>query len=145
MKKRIILNLLMFIPIIALAQKNPSEYKSYDEYADIPPIARGCDSNASINEIRNCFNKSVTQQIVNNLNTNVFKRSSLKKGNYRIIVNFTISETGELTNINSEFEDQKITKAFIKAVSKVKKMTPGYLDDQPVPINYSIPMTFAIE
>lgn len=89
--------------------------------------------------------KSVTNHVVSKINLSMYGNQGLASGKYKIYAMFTINKKSKVSNINVSFENEVISKDILKAVKSIKRMTPAYLDDKPVKVNYTLPIVFKIE
>lgn len=120
--------------------------KSYDfKIVDVPPITSDCNPNMNNAELKTCFTKSVSTQIVNHINIDFLSKQGLDPGYYTVKVYFSIGKNGKVKKVKAEFQNEKIAKHFIDAVKSIRKMKPAYLDGKSVTINYMIPLKFKID
>ncbi|WP_029037003.1 hypothetical protein [Salinimicrobium xinjiangense] len=141
MKKIYLFLLGLFICTGTFAQDNiPEEIKVVDK----SPVARGCDPNASNPELKDCFTRVVTEQILSKINASYLQKHNLAPGMYKVHTTFSIDEKGKVQDVNANFEKTKIAKHFAKAVKSIARVEPAYIDNKPVKIFYAIPIKFVV-
>lgn len=132
----------LFIYTGIFAQENaPEEIKVVDK----APVARGCDPNASNPELKKCFTRVVTEQIVSKINASYLQKHNLAPGRYTVHTTFSIDLNGKVQDINASFENIKIAKHFTKAMKSIARVEPAYIDNEPVKVFYAIPFKFVVE
>ncbi|NJW51627.1 hypothetical protein [Salinimicrobium oceani] len=142
MRKKIFFTFYFFIVSISLfAQQQEEEVK----VVDTPPIARGCDPEADNAQLKACFTRIVSEQIVNKLNFSYIRKQDLKPGQYTVRTFFSIDSKGRVRDVRAEFPNQKIAKHFVRAVKSIATVEPAYLDGEPVKIFYTMPFKFGID
>jgi len=63
----------------------------------------------------------------------------------KIYVQFKISKTGDITNINARAPHPRLKKEAIRMANKIPKMKPGKQRGRPVGVNYTLPITLKTE
>ena len=111
---------------------------------DSVPVAPGCDQTLSNEELKACFTKYVSKIAVENIRMEFIENQSLEVGKHEINITFTINNKGRICNVSTDSKNNKIDKHFIKAIKEVDKMKPAIIDEQPVGIQYKIPIRFEI-
>lgn len=139
-KKLLIITLILFNFNIYAQEDNAIGFT----LADTPPITSDCDPNLSNKELKVCFIKSITNQVLSNFSSSLIQNQGLESGTYRIYAVFTVNKKGKVIKVKADFENKAIAKEIIQAVKSIKKMTPAYLDGKPVSINYTLPIKFKV-
>jgi len=98
-------------------------------HADTKPLFQGGDANT----FSAWVNKNLKQQFDENKNP--------LQG--RVTLCFTISETGDVTNVEVlRGVHPKLDKEAVRVVSSSPKWTPGTTNGRPIPVKYSFPVVF---
>lgn len=113
-------------------------------FADIPPIASGCNPDMDDEELRNCLQMTITKNIVDNLNFDIIENQKLPSGNYKIWVFFDINKKGKIKIKNIDFDNKAINTEIERVLKLINTMTPAYYKEKPVTIKYVIPIKFNI-
>ncbi len=120
--------------------------KVYDfKLVDVVPIHTKCSKELKNPELKICFQKNITKEIVKNLNFNIIKNQGLPPGKYKIYSIFSINKKGKIKVGKIDIKNKEIAKEISRVLKTIKKMTPAYLDGKPVSVNYAIPLTFKID
>lgn len=141
MKYKLSIILLLFVSVSMHAQ---DEGAIDIVLADIPPITANCNKNVNDEELKACFTKSITNQIVSKLNASLWDEQGLDSGNYKVNAFFTINKRGKVTKVRVPFKNKAIANEIVNAVKSIDKMSPAYLDGRPVKVNFSLPILFRI-
>ena len=98
-------------------------------HADKKPLFQGGDANT----FSAWVNKNLKQQFDENKNP--------LQG--RVTVSFTISETGDVTNVEVlRGVHPKLDKEAVRVVSSSPKWAPGTTNGKPIPVKYAVPVVF---
>ena len=125
---------------------NAQEDKVYDfKLVDVPPIHNKCNKALNNEELKLCFQQNITKEIVKNLNFKIIQSQGLAAGKYKIYSVFSINKKGKIKVGKIDIKNKEIAKEISRVLKTIKRMTPAYLDDKPVSVNYTIPLTFKIE
>lgn len=143
MKKNLLLTLLITISFSLYSQE---EEAIAFVLADTPPITYDCDKNENDEELKICFVKSVTNQVVSKIDGSLLQNQGLNPDKYTIYASFTINKKGKVKKVKiSSFENEVISNEIEQAVKSIRKMTPAYLDGKPVNVNYTLPISFYVK
>ena len=115
--------------------------------ADITPIYKGCKNKTSNLERENCLKTNLIIDSVNKfIDSEITKKSRLKKGIKRIRVIFIIDENGRIIVKQILGECPEIVKDEIKkAVESSPKMIPATLNNKNISVKYSIRIPFNVK
>ncbi|MFK7782660.1 energy transducer TonB [Psychroserpens sp.] len=109
------------------------------------PVYNGCDENSSKNVLTHCINKKISQLISENFNLNLASTLKLSPGKKRITLQFKISKTGNLIDINARGPHPELEKEAKRVIRLVPKfLKPGYFEDKPVDVSFSMPIVFKV-
>lgn len=106
------------------------------------PIFPGCKGNNE--ELKNCFSQKVQQHFSKNFNPNLANELGLSEGKKKLYVVFRIDQKGNIGNIKCRGPHPVLEKEVIKIISDLPQMKPGKQRGIPVPVKYSIPITFQV-
>ena len=109
------------------------------------PVYPGCDKGTKA-EKKVCFNKKLTKLIQKKFNGDLVNELGYDSGKrVRIYVQFKISKTGDITNINARAPHPRLKKEAIRMAKQIPKMKPGRQRGRPVGVNYTLPITLKTE
>lgn len=142
--KKIVLLLILFTSCkIVIAQ----------EEIDVPfkivekvPIYKGCNEKLKNIELKKCMSIGIQNHISKNFNLSIAKKLGIPKGTkIRISVIFKIDTKGKIVNIKARSDYPELEKEAIRTIKSIPKLKkPGYVDNKPVVVPYSIPIVFAV-
>lgn len=101
------------------------------------PLYNGCKLDTTYTNQRKCFEKKVDTFFKNNFNTELHKKSKLKPGKHRFIVEFNIDEKGNITDIFTDAEDQYLINEAHRVTKLLPHVTPGYKKDKAIVVRFS--------
>lgn len=103
------------------------------------PIFPGCED-VQKNKRKECFQEKIQEHIKTNFR---YPRRAIKdKIQGRVIINFIIEKDGSTSIKSIKGPDPILEKEAKRIILLLPKMTPGYLDEKPVRMTMSIPLTF---
>ncbi len=109
------------------------------------PVFPGCDKGSN-DDKKKCFSKKLTKMVQNKFDTGLVNELGYESGKkVRIYVQFKISKTGDITNINARAPHPRLKKEAIRMANKIPKMKPGRQRGRPVGVNYTLPITLKTE
>ena len=109
------------------------------------PVFPGCDKGSKADK-KKCFNKKLTKIIQKNFEADLVNELGYESGKrVRIFVQFKISKTGDIININAKAPHPRLKKEAIRMANKIPKMKPGKQRGRPVGVNYTLPITLKTE
>ena len=113
---------------------------------DLVPVYNGCENLTSEKERKNCFAINISKHILNNFNTENIQSIGLKKGINKVRVLFIIDKNGyaKIGKLVGEWP-HKIYENTKKTIKSIPKMKPGYDNNKPVPIKYSLLIPFIVK
>lgn len=91
-----------------------------------------------------CLNRFMQKHIRRKYNTDV-GGDQIEEGKYRVYCFFTISKTGEPTDIKVFSTYDVLEKEGERVVKLLPKTNPAIIDNKPVAIRYILPIVFSIE
>lgn len=115
---------------------------------DTYPTFSSCDTNQTLADKKVCFENTLSQHILDNLEAETIIVS--RDINDTIVLEFQISETGELTLIDIKLD--KITKQeipsievlLIESLNTLPQIYPAIKRDQPVKTEFKLPVIIAV-
>ena len=166
--------ILFFLFLIAFSntysQASDSIPKVKENTKDIPfaiievaPVYKGCESLITRNEKRKCMSTMIAKHIRRNFNSDIAnclekelvhnpktgkeeeKCVSLLVGKQRIYIQFIISKTGVIEDINVRAPHPKLAEEGKRIAKLIPKMTPGLQKGIPVRVGYTLPITFNVQ
>lgn len=103
------------------------------------PIFPGCEN---LEDKRACFSEKMQQHITDNF---IYPAEAIEEGiQGRVSAIFTISKTGEITNIRTRGPYRILENEVIRILNLLPIMTPGKQGGENVDVPYSIPITFRL-
>jgi len=111
------------------------------KYLDKAPIYPGCDENATSEELKECFSRSISIHINENFNTNIAEIHNLI-GRQKIFIRFMIDENGELKEVNARGPHEALVAEAKRAIHTLPALKPGMHNGKAVTVAYSIPVIF---
>ncbi len=110
------------------------------------PVYKGCNKNLSNSELKQCMSEKISKHVVKNFNTDIASSLGLPDGLVRVNVVFKITKTGEITGIRSRAPHPKLEEEAIRVIKLIPQMqSPGYVNEKPVIVPYSLPIMFNVE
>ena len=106
------------------------------------PVFPGCKGSKAAK--KKCFDKKMTELIKKNFNASLAQELGLSPGIKKIFIQFTISKTGDITNIKIRAPHKSLEKEALRVIKLVPKMTPGMQRDKPVNVRYVQPIIFKV-
>lgn len=106
------------------------------------PIFPGCEGDNKT--LKKCFSKKVQQHFLERFNSNLANELGLSAGKKKLYVMFRINQKGNIVNIKSRGPHPLLEKEVERIISALPQMTPGKQRGRPVPVSYSIPITFQV-
>ena len=108
-----------------------------------PPIFETCKSLSDVEEQKDCFTQTLQKFISKKFNTSAL--TILPTGRHKIHCFFTISNEGEIANIDI-YSNYKIAEdEAAKLISKIPNLEPGEINGKPKEISYWLPITFMLQ
>lgn len=105
-----------------------------------PPVYPGCEHfEGDSKMLRNCMSIKISAFVTMKIKTRVM-RNLIHGKTYKIYVNFTIDEEGEVTDVSAKGPTPEMEKEAVRVVKKLPDMKPGIMDGEPVRVKYSLPI-----
>ena len=114
-------------------------FKSLDQ----SPIFPGCDENATSEELKKCFSKSISTHVAKNFNTKLANDLNLT-GRQKILVAFKIDKSGEITDVKVRAPDTELGEEAKRVINALPKLQSGMHDGKAVTVPYSLPIVFQV-
>lgn len=121
-------------------QKAPIEFKVIDK----APVFPGCESSATLEELKDCFTLSIQKHVNRNFDMKMAGKLELKEGVNKIYTRFVIDENGAITDMNIRAPHPDLVREVERILLLLPKLTPGEKDGKPVSIKYVLPISFKI-
>ena len=123
--------------------KVKSEFINF-EVLEIAPIYPGCDISASIEAKKTCFSNNINKLVGQNFNLKLGKSLGLK-GRYKIISQFVINKSGEITDIKVRAPHPELEMETKRVINLIPQLQPGKQDGKPVNVAFTLPIQFNIQ
>ena len=109
---------------------------------DQVPVYPGCESTPQEGQVK-CFTQKVTEFVVQNFNTKGLA-NQVEGDKQRIAVQFTISKSGEVTDIRAKAGHPALVAEATRVAELLPKMTPGKHQGKTVSVQFALPIIFEI-
>lgn len=109
------------------------------------PLFPGCDEDMSREEKYDCMNEKMKRFIQRNFDTSLAEDLSGQGDKFKIATMFTIDENGNPIDIKVRAPNDRLVKEANRVMAKLPQMQPGKINNKPVRVIYSIPITFSIQ
>jgi len=106
------------------------------------PIYPGCERAKNNSERRKCMSEKIGKLIQRKFNGNDIASDYGLTGRQRIDVQFTIDNTGNVTNILTKSKHPQLDKEAIRVINFIPEMTPGKQNNKNVGVVYNQPIIF---
>jgi len=104
------------------------------------PVFPGCENEA---DKRSCFNEMMQRHIKKNFK---YPAPAVETGlQGRVYITFTIAEDGSIKDIRYRGPAKILENEALRIIKELPKMTPGKQRGRPVPVPFSIPITFKLQ
>jgi beta-lactamase regulating signal transducer with metallopeptidase domain len=110
---------------------------------DKAPIFPECDENATSEELKKCFSKSISTHVAKNFNTKLANDLNLT-GRQKILVAFKIDKSGEITDVKVRAPHTELGEEAKRVINALPKLQPGMHDGKAVTVPYSLPIVFQV-
>lgn len=107
------------------------------------PTYPGCEG-LSNEASKKCFTQKVAEFVGQNFNTKVSKDSGIE-GRQKIMVHFTISDSGAIRNVKAKAQHAELIDEAIRVVESLPAMIPGEQEGKKVNVAFTLPIVFEIE
>lgn len=123
--------------------KNVNAHYEWVEPVSHVPIYPGCKGNRDA--LLECMNIKVKKHINRKFNVDLVQDLGLSGGRKKIVLKYDINRQGKIDNIKVTGPHPKLIEEGIRIINLLPDLIPGKLDDEPIRINFSIPIIFNIE
>lgn len=129
-------------------KKNPSalnlkKTEVPDGVLERVPVYPGCEEVFGNRARKDCMSSNVIKLINKSFNVDIAVSLNLV-GRHRIIVNFKIDKTGQVTDVKARGPHPALEEEAIRVIELIPNVKPGLQRGKPVVIPYSIPIVFQI-
>lgn len=118
----------IFVPVIAV---------------ELVPVFPGCEKYGTNDQRKKCLSKKIGKLVNKKFNTNIGAEYGIT-GKQKIQTQFTIDKHGNVTDVKIRGPHPALEDEALRVISKIPKMKPGYQQDKPVGVIYSLPITFYV-
>ncbi|MBL4663400.1 MAG: energy transducer TonB [Flavobacteriaceae bacterium] len=108
---------------------------------DLPPQFQDTPKKLPLKEKRRFFKEAIRKHITTNFVLETFTELELS-GRQRIFAKFTITETGELKDIQVRAQHPKVEKHTIEIIEKLPLFKPAVHKGEPIAVVYMVPILF---
>ncbi len=108
------------------------------------PVFKGCEG-LSERENRVCFEKKMKKLVQRHFDTELANELGLRSGKKRISTQFVIDESGNVIDIQIRAPHPRLKKEANRIINKIPKFKPGYQNDKPAKVRYTLPISFMVE
>jgi len=108
------------------------------------PVFKGCEG-LTERESRICFEKKMQKHIQRYFNSDLAQDVGLNSGKYKILTQFVIDKSGNVSDIKIRAPHIKLKKETDRVVNKIPKFKPGMQNDKAVKVKYTLPIVFKVE
>lgn len=108
------------------------------------PIYPGCEDLYTNAERRGCMSEKIARLIQRKFNTDLASILGLN-GKQKILVQFKINKSGNVTEIKARALHTKLEKETIRVIDKIPQLIPGKQRGQNVEVSYSLPIIIQVE
>jgi len=111
---------------------------------DQSPIYPGCDENATPEDLKKCFSRSIAIHVNKNFNTKIAKANGLV-GRHKIFVGFKIDKEGNLKDLKARAPHEALAAEAERVLNLLPNMKPGTHEGETVTVPYSLPIIIQID
>lgn len=108
------------------------------------PVFKGCEG-LSERENRVCFEKKMKKLVQRHFDTELANELGLRSGKKRISTQFVIDESGNVIDIQIRAPHPRLKKEANRIINKIPTFKPGYQNDKPAKVRYTLPISFMVE
>jgi len=140
-------------PIIDVTAISQAKEEEIIDKADDPisiknvqntPVFKGCEGLSEV-ENRKCFERKIQQHVQRNFNSVIAQKVGLSSGKYKILTQFVIDKSGNVTDIQIRAPHMKLEKETDRVVNKIPQFQPGKQNNKEVKVKYTLPIIFKVE
>jgi len=128
-------------PPVPPAYKESGDEVPYAVIEKVPAYPGCVGDNQAMKE---CMSTKIAEIINSNFNTDIASTLNLSD-NQRIMVQFKIDKTGDVTDIRARASKPELEAEAIRVVNLLPKMTPGEHNGEQVAVLYTLPIIFEAE
>ncbi|WP_196895073.1 energy transducer TonB [Aureivirga marina] len=107
------------------------------------PVFPGCKGSKS--ELKKCLQQKIQKHVARKFNADLANELGLPPGKKRIIVQFKIDKSGNISEIRSRAPHKRLQQEAERVIKTLPKMTPGKQRGRAVGVKYSLPISFNVE
>ena len=140
-------------PIIDVTAISQAKEEEIIDKADDPisiknvqntPVFKGCEGLSEV-ENRKCFERKIQQHVQRNFNSVIAQKVGLSSGKYKILTQFVIDKSGNITDIQIRAPHMKLEKETDRVVNKIPQFQSGKQNNKEVKVKYTLPIIFKVE
>ncbi|WP_452223260.1 energy transducer TonB [Lacinutrix chionoecetis] len=109
----------------------------------VAPVYKGCKSKDN-NELKKCLSDNVAKVIGKKFNAKKALKGFNKIGSFYTYVFFTVDKDGRLDNLKAFGPNQSFQDEALAALKKVKRITPGTKNGEPIRVSFSLPIKLKV-
>jgi hypothetical protein len=113
---------------------------------DRVPVTEKCKNISDESELSKCVSKEIRTHVIRRFDTNLVPEIGMAAGKHKILIHFTISKDGEVTNVEAEAGHNKLIEEGIRCINSFPNFSsPGFINGEAVNVHYTLPVTFNVE
>lgn len=137
---------------VAARKKSINETSNYSEFekeaielkvVDKAPIFPGCETEATLEDLKKCFSLNVQKYVNHNFNTKLADKAGLKGVN-RIFVKFIVDQNGEISEVFARAPHSILKEETERVIRSLPKLSPAEKDGKTVSVKYVLPIVFKV-
>ncbi|OZV71131.1 energy transducer TonB [Winogradskyella aurantia] len=110
---------------------------------ELVPVFPGCEKYDTNDQRKKCLSKEIGKLVNKKFNPNIGSEYGIT-GKQKIQTQFTIDKHGNVTDVKIRAPHPALEEEALRVIGKIPKMKPGYQQDKPVGVIYSLPITFYV-
>ncbi|MDG2193422.1 MAG: energy transducer TonB [Polaribacter sp.] len=108
------------------------------------PVFKGCEGLAKT-ENKKCFAKKIQKFVITKFNADLAQELGLRSGKHKMYAQFIIDKKGNVVDVQVKAPHKRLKKEVTNIVKKLPKFTPGMMQEIPVNVKFTLPITFYVE
>lgn len=138
---------------VAAREKSIADTASYDAFEkeaveftsiDKAPVFPGCEGEGTLESLKDCFIKNITNHINKNFNTKLANEIGLE-GVQKIFTKFIVDKNGEIKEIQVRAPHPQLEVEVERVLSLLPILTPAEKDGKTVSLKYVLPIVFKVQ
>jgi bla regulator protein BlaR1 len=131
----------------SIAETNSYETVEQDAFEfkmiDKAPVFPGCEGEATLEDLKDCFSKTLQRHIGKNFNLKLAEELGLV-GMQKLFVKFVVNKNGEIKDMVIRAPHPQLKAEVERVFSTLPKLTPAEKDGKQVSVKYMLPISFKI-